>query len=482
MSLAFATIKQLREKLSKKEITPAELLKYYIKRFEKFDNKLGSALEIFDEASILNKSQNQGALNSIPGLIKDNICQEGRIASCASKILQNYQATYNATVIENLKNDGALFIGRANCDEFAMGSSNEYSAYKKAYNPWDVTRVPGGSGGGSAAAVAAGLIPWALGSETGGSVRLPAAFCGIVGNKPTYGRVSRNGLIAYASSLDQIAINTRTVYDNAIVMSAMAGHDPKDSSTLDVGKIDYTKNLTGKIKDGLTIGIIDNALNAEGMNQEVHALITQATKELEKLGAKIKYVKLPTMDYSAATYFILSRAEAASNLARFDGVRYGYRNKEVATLQEMYEKTRRDGFGTEVKARILIGNYVLSAGHADAYYLNAQKVQRLMRKEVNDLFADVDLLICPTQAAPAFKIGAFSEDKLAMDLQDYFTAFVNITGVPAISIPCGFTKENLPVGFQIIGPHLSEELIYQTAYAYEQQTPWHTMHPQGFED
>lgn len=502
MSLAFATIKQLREKLIKKELTSSELLNYFVKRFEKFDGKLGSALEIFDQKSVLEKASEissphilseaqaeSNGLSGIPGLIKDNICQKDRIASCASKMLENYKSTYDATVIKKLKKDGALLIGRANCDEFAMGSSNEYSAYKKVYNPWDTTRVPGGSGGGSAAAVAAGLIPWALGSETGGSVRLPAAFCGIVGSKPTYGLVSRYGLIAYASSLDQIGINTRTVYDNALVLSSIAGNDVKDSSTLNVPStalgmngVDYTKNLNGKLKDGLTIGIIDNALNAEGMDSEIHSLITQAISKLESLGAKIKIVKMPSMDYSAATYFIISRAEAASNLARFDGVRYGLRNKDAKTLNEMYCQTRNDGFGTEVKARILIGNYVLSAGQAAEYYENAQKVQRLMRKEVNDLFEDVDLLICPTQAAPAFKIGAFAKDKLQMDLQDYFTAFVNLTGVPAISIPCGFTKDKLPVGFQIIGPHLSEELIFQTAYAYEQSTEWHKMHPEGYED
>lgn len=487
MSLAFATIKQLREKLNKKEITASELLKYYIKRFEKFDKDLGSALEIFDEKSILANAFSESfdeskALASIPGLVKDNICQKTRVASCASKMLENYHSTYDATAVTKLKEDGALLIGRANCDEFAMGSSNEYSAYKKVKNPWDGSRVPGGSGGGSAAAVAAGLIPWSLGSETGGSVRLPAAFCGIVGSKPTYGLVSRSGLIAYASSLDQIGINTRTVYDNAVVLSTIAGNDIKDSSTLKVDKIDYTKNLNGKLKDGLKIGIIDNALNAPGMDPEVTQLIKDAISKLESLGAKIKTVKMPSMDYSAATYFIISRAEAASNLARFDGVRYGLRNKEAKTLNEMYCKSREDGFGTEVKARILIGNYVLSAGHAAAYYDNAQKVQRLMRKEISKLFAEVDLLICPTQAAHAFKFKAFAKDKLQMDLQDYFTAFANLTGIPAISIPCGFTSEKLPVGFQIIGPHLSEELIFQTAHAYEQSTDWHNMHPEGFED
>lgn len=480
MSLAFATIEELKQKLEKKEISNSELLDFYIKRFNEYDSSIGSALEIFDKESILEKFVPQGNLEGIPGLIKDNICQEGRITSCASKILENYRSTYDASIIKDLKQEGALLIGRANMDEFAMGSSNETSAYKKCANPWDLTRVPGGSSGGSAAAVAAGLVPWSLGSETGGSVRLPASFCGIVGIKPTYGLVSRYGLVAYASSLDQVGVFTRTVKDNALVFSAIAGNDIKDSTSLKVEKKDYSKSIDGKLNAHLTIGVIDNALNAEGVDPEVKAAIENVISTYEKLGAKIKRINISSLDYTAAAYFIISRAEAASNLARFDGVRYGYRDKKVKTLDEMYSKTRHDGFGPEVRLRILTGNYVLSAGHAGDFYQNAKKVQRIIRRDLYEVFKDVDLLIAPTSAAPAFKFGAFDENKLQLDLQDYFTAFVNLSGIPAISLPCGFSKDNLPIGFQLIGPHLSEELLYKTAYVYEQNTDWHKKHPAGF--
>lgn len=494
--LAFATISELNKKLENKDFSHAELAEFFIKRFEAHDGKIGSALEVFDKDSILNasvenrnqdsansneKSSLNGRLNGIPGLIKDNICQEGRITSCASKILENFRSTYDATVIKRLKVEGALLLGRANCDEFATGSSTETSAFKKTMNPWDTSRVPGGSSGGSAAAVAAGLVPWSLGTDTGGSVRQPAAFCGIVGSKPTYGLVSRYGLIAYGSSLDQVGVFSRTVYDNALVMSAMAGQDPKDSTTLQIEKKDYTANLTGKIKPGLKIGIIQDALTAEGMDPEISTAVEDAVKVLEKMGAVVKRVSMKTLDYGAATYFVTSRAELASNLARFDGSKYGFRSPDSKTLNEMYSNTRHDGFGTEVKTRILVGNYVLSAGYAGKFYENANKARQAIRAEFKNLFDDIDLLVMPTAPVPAFKFGAFAMDKLQMDLQDYFTCPVNLAGIPAISIPCGFTKQdNLPIGFQIIGPHLSEELIFQTAHAYEQSTDWHTKKPAGF--
>lgn len=479
-NLAFATIKELKAKLERNEISAKELVEFYIQRFGQHDAKLGTALEIFDVASILARGENKGILKNIPGLIKDNICQQGRIASCGSRILENFKATYDATVISRLHEEGALCIGRANMDEFAMGSSTETSAYKKTHNPWDTSKVPGGSGGGSAAAVAAGLIPWALGTETGGSVRQPAAFCGIVGSKPTYGLVSRYGIIAYGSSLDQVGINTRTVYDNALVLSAYAGHDSNDSSSLNVAKKDYTAQLTGKLKPGLKIGVVQNAVHAQGMDAQVSKLLDLALEEFKKLGATLVPVEIPTFDYSAAVYFIISRAEAASNLARFDGVRYGYRSKKADTLKDMYFNTRYEGFGAEVRRRILIGNYVLSAGHSAEFYGSAQKVRQMMYNEVKETLRNVDVLFLPVSAAPAFTIGAFDTDRLQMDLQDYFTAPANITGCPAISVPCGFTSAKLPVGFQLMGAHLSEELLYQTAYAYEQQTQWHTMHPQGY--
>lgn len=474
---AFSSIKELREKLDKKEISAAELLDASLSQFKKYDNTLGSALEIFDRDSILARGSGQGILAGIPGLIKDNICQEGRAATCASKILAGYQAPYDATVISRLKNAGALLVGRANMDEFAMGSSTETSAYQKTANPWDITRVPGGSSGGSAAAVAAGLVPWSLGTDTGGSIRQPASLCGIVGIKPTYGLVSRYGLIAYGSSIDQIGPMTRSVYDNALVLSAMAGEDACDSTTKKVSQKDYTKGLTGKIKPGLTIGVIENALYAEGMDEDVVQALEAALKQYEALGATIKRISLPTMDYAAAVYFMISRAEAASNLARFDGVKYGMRS-DAESLSQMYAKTRSEGFGYEVKRRILIGNYVLSAGHADAYYMSAKKVQGMMRHEFVQAFQSVDLLFSPVAPAGAFTFGAFDADKLKMDLQDYFTASANLTGLPALVVPCGMTKTKLPIGLQLIGPELSEELLYQTAYAYEQVTQWHTLRPQ----
>lgn len=474
----FITIRELEEKLAKKEITREEILEFYIRRFEAFDGKIGSALEIFDKESILNISNAQGnTLFGIPGLIKDNICQQNRVASCASKILENYVATYDATAIKRLKNAGALLIGRANMDEFAMGSSTETSAFKKTHNPWDLSRVPGGSSGGSAAAVAAGLVPWALGSDTGGSVNQPAALCGIVGLKPTYGLISRYGLIAYGSSIDQIGIMTRTVYDTARVLSVIAGKDDKDASMQQVNAKDYTKNLTGILPKNLKIGVVTNALYAEGMDQEIVQSIEQALKIFEKNGAIITPMPLPSLDYAAATYFILSRAEAASNLARFDGVRYGLRNKKATTLGKMYSETRHDGFGEEVRMRILVGNYVLSAGHAGQFYNNAKKVQRLMRHEFMKAFGNVDVLIMPVHPAPAFKFNAFADNKLQMDLQDYFTCAMNLAGITSMSLPCGQTKEKLPIGFQIIGPDLSEELLFQVGHAFQQETDWHTKTP-----
>ncbi|CDK30404.1 Asp-tRNA(Asn)/Glu-tRNA(Gln) amidotransferase subunit GatA [Candidatus Babela massiliensis] len=471
-NLAFASIKELKTKILNKELHTEELLSFFIDRFKKYDPILNSALEIFDKDSILNTFTNtsNGLLYGIPGLIKDNICQKGRNLTCASKILENYQATYDATAITNLKNQGALLIGRANMDEFAMGSSTETSHYKKTANPWNTRCVPGGSSGGSAAAVAAGLVPWALGSETGGSVRQPASLCGIVGLKPTYGLISRYGLVAYASSLDQIGIFTRNIYDNALVLSAIAGTDKNDSSTLNVQNQDYTKQLTGKLKENFTLGIIDNALEANGIEDEVYTLLNEAIKTFEKLGAKIKRIKLPMMDYSAAAYFVISRAEAASNLAKFDGVRYGYRSKNAETLNDMYINTREEGFGFEVKSRILLGNYVLSAGHADEFYRSAKVVQGLIRSEFLKAFEEVDLLFSPVSPTTAFEFGKYNDNLLLMDLQDYFTCSVNLAGIPSLGVPCGLTKDQMPVGFQLIGPDLSEHNIYQAAYAYEKET------------
>ena len=475
-NIAFKTIVELKKLLNDGEISHEELLNYFINRAEQHKD-LGAVLETFNKDSILNNFKSLGSLAAIPGYIKDNICQKDRVTSCASKILEDFKPTYDATVVSRLQQAGSFLIGRTNMDEFAMGSSGETSAFFKTKNPWNQEHVPGGSSSGSAAAVAAGLAPWALGSDTGGSVRQPAGFCGIVGLKPTYGLVSRYGLIAYGSSLDTVGIFSRTAYDNALILSEIAGHDMKDSSSLSVQKKDYTQKLDGTLKKDLTIGIIEDALEAEGLNPEVRSTVEDAIKVYEEMGAKVKRVRIKSLSYCAASYFIISRAEAASNLARFDGVRYGMREKE-SSLIEMYNKTRHDGFGKEVKARIMVGNYVLSAGHAGQFYDNAQRVRRAIRKELQDAFRNVDVLIMPSQSAPAFKIGQFDDNKLEMDLQDYFTAPVNLTGVPALSIPIGFSKANLPIGMQLIGPNLSEGLLYQTAHAYQEKTDWHKKHPE----
>ncbi len=479
-TLAYMSIAELQKKLASREISVDELATDTLARAAKYDPTLGAFLEIFSKESLNLKQLPHGKLTGIPGAIKDNICQEGRIASCASRMLEHFKAPYDATAIKRLKNEGAVLIGRANLDEFAMGSSNETSAFKKCLNPWDTSCVAGGSSGGPIAAVAAGIVPWALGSETGGSVRLPAAYCGVVGLKPTYGSVSRYGLIAYASSLDQIGVATRTVYDNAIVYSTIAGQDSNDSSTLARPAYDYTQALDGKLPQGLRIGVVEDMLHADGMNAEVVAALEDALKAFEKAGAQIKKIRIPALSYSAAAYFIISRAEAASNLARFDGVRYGYRTKDAQSLSDMYRKTRQEGFGSEVKKRILVGNYVLSAGKSGEFYDNAKKAQSLIRQDMLAQFKDVDLLFMPTHPEQAFKVGAFNANPLQADLLDYFTCGVNLAGVPAISVPCGFTKDTLPIGYQLIAPHSGEELLFKVGHAYQQMTDWHLRTPQGY--
>ncbi len=474
---AFASIKTIKDALNAGKVSVKELASYYLQRFEKHDGQLGSALETFNLDSLSFPKSTSGPLAGIPGILKDNICQNGRITSCGSKILEHYRAPYDATVVTRLHESGSFSLGRANCDEFAMGSSTETSAFKKTHNPWNYDRVPGGSSGGSVAAVAAGLVPFGLGTETGGSVRQPAALCGIVGLRPTYGLISRYGIVAYGSSLDQVGIATRTVHDNALVLSALAGHDPLDATTLPVERRDYTSGLNGKLPEGFTLAVVENALEVEGFDPEVYTLLNDAIKEFERLGARIKRITLPMMEHSAAVYFMVSRAEAASNLARFDGVRYGYRSPSSQSLTDMYTNTRNEGFGLEVKSRILIGNYVLSVGHADAFYKSAKVVQGCMRDEFLGALKECNALFMPTTAAPAFKFNAFGDNPIQMDLQDYFTAAANLTGLPALAIPCGFTREKLPVGFQLMGRDLSEAALFQAGYAYEQATPWHTQHP-----
>lgn len=476
---AFATIKELKTQLQKKEISSKEVTNFYNDRIKKHAAPLNCVVEHFDQPNV-NQEREDGLLGGIPCLFKDNICQHGRVASAGSKILATYKAPYDATATQRIKEAGAVILGRSNQDEFAMGGSGEFSAYGPTKNPWDTTRVPGGSSSGSAAAVAAGLVPFALGTETGGSVRGPASFCNLVGLYPTYDSHSRFGVIAFASSNDQVGPLTKTVYDNALVSSVLSGHDPKDSTSLNIPAQDYTKNLDGKLPANLTIGIIKDALTSEGVDPQVKTAFERTIKHLEGLGAKTKIIDLANLKYSIAVYFIISRAEAASNLSRFDGSLYGNRAKDAQNLFDMYIKTRQEGFGIEVKRRILVGNYVLSAGHRDAYYNQARRVRSMIRAEFENAFKEVDLLISPTTPTLPYKIGELSQDPVAMYLADYFMANC-VIGTPAISLPCGFSQEGLPIGFQFFGPRLSEALLYKAAYAFEQSTDYHLKNPQGYE-
>lgn len=471
-SVIGATIAQIRALLAQKKISPEEVRAEQLSHIAAHEPRIGALLEVFADAKIPEK----GPLAGIPGVVKDVICQKDKITSCASRMLENYRAPYDATVISRLAAVGGYSLGRANCDEFAMGSSTETSAFKKTANPWDLSRVPGGSSGGSAAAVAAGYVPWALGSETGGSVRQPAAWCGVVGLKPTYGRISRYGLIAYGSSLDQVSIFGRSVADVAEILEYTAGLDPVDSTSANVAVPAYESLLIKSSLKGVRIGVITNAFSVAGFDPAVKKLLEDAYAQLASLGAELIDITLPTMDDGAAVYFMISRAEAASNLARFDGVRYGLRvSKE--TLGEQYSATRGAGFGPEVRRRILIGNYVLSAGHADQYYVSARKVRAAMKAEFMAALEKVDCLFAPISPIPAFQFGAFDKDRLAMDLQDYFTAPVNLVGLPAVAVPCGFVNDQLPMGFQLIGKMFGEEQILAYAHAYEQATAWHTRRP-----
>lgn len=477
----FITIKELKEKINKKEISREEVIKFYLERIKKHDSSLNSILESFQDLSKTCQEKPDEILAGIPYVLKDIILQKGRIATGGSKILSNYKAPYDATVNQRLKKAGAVSIGRANCDEFAMGGSGEYSAWGPTRNPWDVTRVSGGSSSGPGAAVAAGLVPFALGTETGGSVRNPASFCNLVGLYPTYGLHSRFGVMAFASSFDQVGPLTRTVYDSALVTTALSGADPKDSTTIQMQPKDYTKNLDGKLPANLKIGIIKDALGESGIDPQVRMAFDRAIEHLKKLGATIKVIDLPHLKYGNAVYFIISRAEGASNLSRFDGSLYGMRTKEAQNLFDMYLKTRQEGFGQEVKIRILTGNYVLSAGHKDAYYNKAQAVREMIRTDFDSAFKDVDVLTSPTISMLPFKVGELSFDPVAMYLADIFNVPNCTIGTPGLSIPCGFSKENLPIGIQFLGPRLSEELLFKVAHAFEQSTDYHLRHPKNYE-
>ncbi len=477
------TIHEAHELLKKKEVSSVELTKTYLDRIAKVESKVKAFVTVNGERALKQAKKADELiargeiypLTGVPGLIKDNICTEGLKTTCSSKMLENFVPPYNATVIERLNNKGAVIIGKANMDEFAMGSSTENSAFYTTHNPWDLSRVPGGSSGGSAAAVSAGEAVYALGSDTGGSIRQPAGFCSVTGLKPTYGRVSRYGLIAFASSLDQIGPLTRDVTDCALVMNAISGLDTRDSTSAPDAVPDFTKCLKPGLK-GLRLGV-PREYFVEGMQAEVAEAVRAAIKQMEELGATINWdISLPHTRYSLAVYYIIAPSEASANLARYDGVKYGFSYQDTENMWEAMEKTREFGFGPEVKRRIMLGTYALSAGYYDAYYLKAQKVRTIIRQEFDEAFKKVDALVTPTSPSVPFKIGEKSDDPLQMYLSDVCTIPINIAGVPAVSIPAGFAG-NVPVGFQIIGKPFGEETILQAAYAYQQATDWHKRNP-----
>jgi aspartyl-tRNA(Asn)/glutamyl-tRNA(Gln) amidotransferase subunit A len=475
------TISELQTLLRAKEISPGEVLEALEERITQLDGKIGAYLSR-DLKMAMTESEKTDVrlpLGGVPIAIKDLINVQGQPCSCASKIMRGYVAPYNATVIEKLRAHGAIPFGRMNMDEFAMGSSTENSSVKLTHNPWDISRVPGGSSGGAAAAVAASEAFAALGTDTGGSIRQPAALSGVVGVKPSYGRVSRFGAVAFASSLDQIGPLTKTVRDSALIMNAISGQDPRDSTSLQAPVPDYTKSLGDDLR-GVRIGVPAEYL-IEGIDLEVRQAIETAIEQLRELGAEIIDVSLPHTEYSISIYYILATAEASANLARFDGVRYGYRAKNVRDLSDHYGRTREEGFGAEVKRRIILGTYVLSAGYYDAYYLRAQKVRELIRRDFAHAFEKVDVLVSPTAPTSAFKLGEKSADPLQMYLADIFTNAANLAGICAISVPCGFARGAgetvLPIGLQIMAKSLDEAHLFEVAHAYEQGTEWHKARP-----
>ncbi|NRB37644.1 MAG: Asp-tRNA(Asn)/Glu-tRNA(Gln) amidotransferase subunit GatA [Pseudomonadales bacterium] len=475
------TIKQLMQGLRDKSFSSTELTQHYLNRINSLDSEINSFITITDELALkqaatadvlLAGDTKLHDLCGIPMAHKDIFCTEGVRSSCGSKMLDNFIAPYNATIIENFNAAGSIMLGKTNMDEFAMGSSNETSFYGAVKNPWDLTRVPGGSSGGSAACVAALFAPAATGSDTGGSIRQPAALCGLTGLKPTYGAVSRFGMIAFASSLDQAGPLAKTAEDAAILMNTLAGFDAKDSTSMPRDKEDYTAKLNDKL-DGIKIGL-PKEFFSDDLDPEVATLVNNAIKELEKAGATFKEVSLPNSEYSVPAYYVVAPAEASTNLSRFDGVRYGYRCDKPVDLMDMYCRTRGEGFGDEVKRRILIGTYALSAGFYDAYYNQAQKIRRLIKNDFAAAFNDVDLILSPTSPSAAFKLGEKTNDPVQMYLEDIYTIAVNLAGLPAISVPCGL-KNNLPVGLQLIGNAFDDARVLNVAHQFQQLTDWHTL-------
>jgi len=480
MDLHKLTIHQLHDLLVKRETTSKEITEAFYRRIRGIDDKIKAYLILTEEAALrqaervdrkISSGEEIGDLAGIPLGLKDILCTKGVRTTCGSRILEGYVPFYDATVVQKLKEKEAVFLGKLNMDEFAMGSSTENSAYQITHNPWDLSRIPGGSSGGSAASVAAHECAAALGTDTGGSIRQPASCCGVVGLKPTYGRVSRYGLVAFASSLDQVGPFAKDVEDCAIMMNAISGYDPRDSTSVYLEVPDYRQSLRSDVK-GLRIGI-PNEYFIEGMDADVEKAIVGAIDQFKRLGAEVQRISLPHTEYAVAVYYIICTAEASSNLARYDGVKYGHRSREFKDLMELYTQTRAEGFGPEVKRRIILGTYVLSAGYYDAYYRKASQVRTLMKTDFDEAFQKVDVILTPTAPTPAFRIGEKVEDPLQMYLSDVFTIPVNLAGIPAITIPCGFSGEGLPIGLQVMGKHFDEGKLLRVAYTFEQNTDFH---------
>ena len=478
MELYALTAHELSEKLIRREVSAREVTKSVLGRIALVEGRIHAYVTVTEsvalaQADAVDAARSAGEtvspLAGIPIALKDNLCTTGIETTCSSQILRGFIPPYSATVVEKLESVGSVFVGKANLDEFAMGSSTENSAFGASHNPWDTASVPGGSSGGSTAAVAAGEAIWAIGSDTGGSIRQPAAFCGVVGLKPTYGRISRYGLIAFASSLDQIGPITKDVRDAALLMNVISGHDARDSTSIVRDVPDYTAALTGGVK-GLKLGVPKEYF-AQGVSPEVSASVRTAIDTLVSQGAIAEEISLPHSEYALPTYYILAPAEASSNLARYDGVRFGHRTARATNHVDLFEKSREEGFGPEVKQRIMIGTYALSAGYYDAFYLKAQKVRTLIKRDFDRAFEKYDAIIAPTAPSVAFKLGEVS-DPLAMKLNDVLTIPANMAGIPAISLPCGFSN-GLPIGLQLMAPNFGEETLFQIAYAYEQATEWH---------
>lgn len=480
MNIHELTVEALYDKIQSKEIKPSEVIQALYERIEASDDQIGSFLfsnkvNALKQAKELDHLQAEdkmeGELFGIPMGIKDNIVTKDILTTCASRMLEDFSPIYNATVMEKLNNESPLLVGKQNMDEFAMGGSTETSYFKLARNPWDTNAVPGGSSGGSAAAVAAGYVPFSLGSDTGGSVRQPSAFCGVVGMKPTYGRVSRYGLVAFASSLDQIGPITKNVRDNAKILSIIQGSCNHDSTSMPEADKNFLENIEQDLT-GVKIALPQEFMG-DGIDDEVNDSIKKAVKTFESLGATVETVSLPHTKNVVAAYYLIASSEASANLARFDGIRYGHSATDAENLEELYKKTRAEGFGDEVKRRIMLGTFVLSAGHYDAYYIRAQKLRSLIESEMKNIFGEYDLIIGPTTTSPAYNLGEKTDDKLKMYKDDILTIPANLTGMPALSIPCGLSENKRPIGLQIIGNHFEEDKVYNAAYKFEEKCNLH---------